>query len=316
MTLGPAISLSPVIFVDTNLVALDVGLECGYNAGACNIRCAELDIIFFDNCKDRIICDLGSDLSVNEVDLNGLSLFCLVLLSKNLYECVHLDTSLKLNLPYRYTESPQIVPRKRGKQLKKMLLTNYRSVVSNENMATKQDILDTLLTLGEEKGLANVSLSDIADEVGIRKASIYSHFESQQALMDAMLQYCREELRKKEFKVDFKAKDARTLLVSLFDSIIETFARKPVSCFFSIVQQLSMYDSAFEDENRRIESMISVRVRIALEFCVQRSWLDIRDTDYAADLVTAAVMRKICEVLSSDSQWDTDRLADGLISLF
>ena len=316
VTLGPAISLSPVILVDTNLVALDVGLKCGYNAGALDIWCAELDVIFLDNCKNRIICDLGSNLSVNKVDLNGLSLFCLVLLSKNLYECVHLNTSLKMNLLCLYTLLQQIVPQKRKKQMKKKRLTNYRSVVFNVIMATRQDILDALLTLGETNGLENVSLSDIADEVGIRKASIYSHFESQQQIVEEATEYCRDVLRGKNFNVDFKAKDAKSLLVSLFDSIIKTFAEKPISSFFSIVQQLFLYDPFFSDENRAITSMVTARIRIALEFCIQRNWLDIRDTDYASDLVTAAVIRKICDVLSSEAEWETDRLADGLIELF
>ena len=183
-------------------------------------------------------------------------------------------------------------------------------------MTTRQDILDTLLTLGEEKGLANVSLSDIAEEVGIRKASIYSHFESQSKLIEEAISYSSQILKSKDFKVDFKAKDARSLLVSLFDSIIRTFAEKPISSYFSIVQQSCLYDETFAEENHKIESMISVRVRIALEFCVQRNWLDIKDTDYAADLVTTAVMRRISNVLSSESEWETDRLADGLISLF
>ena len=183
-------------------------------------------------------------------------------------------------------------------------------------MATRQDILDTLLTMGEEKGLSNVSLSDIADEVGIRKASIYSHFESQNQMIEEAISYASQILRSREFNVDFKAKDARTLLVSLFDSIIRTFAEKPVSSYFSIVQQMSMFDETFSEENHQIESMISARVRIALEFCVQRSWLDIKDTDYAADLVTSAVIRGICTVLSSDEEWETVRLADGLIALF
>ena len=183
-------------------------------------------------------------------------------------------------------------------------------------MTTRQDILDTLLTLGEEKGLANVSLSDVADEVGIRKASLYSHFESQSQMTEQAISYASDILRGSNFNVDFKAKDARTLLVSLFDSIIRTFAEKPVSSYFSIVQQACLYDEVFEEENRKIESMISVRVRIALEFCVQRNWLDIKDTDYAADLVSAAVMRRICAVLSNGEEWETDRLADGLITLF
>ena len=183
-------------------------------------------------------------------------------------------------------------------------------------MSTREDIITALLNLGEEKGLANVSLSDIALEVGIRKASIYSHFESQQALVDSMTIWCRNQLKKKTFNVDFKAKDARTMLVSLFDNIIMVFAEKPISSFFSIVQQQRMYDEAFASEDRMISSMINARIRIALEFCVQRSWLDIRDTDFASDLVTAAVMRKICDVLSDEADWETDRLADGLIELF
>ena len=77
-------------------------------------------------------------------------------------------------------------------------------------MATRQDILDALLTLGEANGLENVSLSDIADEVGIRKASIYSHFESQQQIIEEAAEYCRRILGSKDFNVDFKAKDARS----------------------------------------------------------------------------------------------------------
>lgn len=183
-------------------------------------------------------------------------------------------------------------------------------------MSTREDIITAMLDLGEGKGLSNVSLSDIALEVGIRKASIYSHFESQQALVDATVLYCRSLLRKKTFIVDFKAKDARRMLVSLFDNIIKVFAEKPVSSYFSIVQQQRMFDDAFSEDDRLITSMINTRIRIALEFCVQRSWLDIRDTDFAADLMTAAVMRKICDVLSDASDWETDRLADGLIELF
>ncbi|MBR6084929.1 MAG: TetR/AcrR family transcriptional regulator [Spirochaetales bacterium] len=183
-------------------------------------------------------------------------------------------------------------------------------------MSTREEIITALLDLGEEKGLANVSLSDIALEVGIRKASIYSHFESQQALVDAMTIYCRNQLKQKSPDVDFKAKDAHSMLVSLFDNIVNVFAQKPISSYFSIVQQQRMFDESFAEDDRLIQNMINARIRIALEFCVQRSWLDIRDTDFAADLMTAAVMRKICDVLSDASDWETDRLADGLIELF
>ena len=183
-------------------------------------------------------------------------------------------------------------------------------------MNTREEIITALLNLGEEKGLTNVSLSDIALEVGIRKASIFSHFESRQAIVDAMIAYCRNELKSRTFIVDFKAKDARSMLVSLFDNMIDVFAEKPVSSWFSIVQQQRMFDGVFADEEKLISSMMNARIRIALEFCVQRGWLDIRDTDYVADLVTAGVLNKISDVLSSGAEWETDRLADGLVVLF
>lgn len=52
---------------------------------------------------------------------------------------------------------------------------------------TKLEILDTALELFSVQGFEATSLSQIADAVGIRKASLYSHFESKQAILDALV---------------------------------------------------------------------------------------------------------------------------------
>ena len=185
-------------------------------------------------------------------------------------------------------------------------------------MSTREEIITALLNLGEEKGLANVSLSDIAREVGIRKASIYSHFESQQALTDAATAYCSELLSEREFTVDFKAPDAGSLIYSLADSFMQTFTEAPLSSFFSIIRQQMLFDPAFSALNDRLEAMLTARVRVALEFCVQRSWLDIPDTDIAADFFSSALTDSLCAVLAGDSDysWRLERLTEGLVSLF
>lgn len=56
-------------------------------------------------------------------------------------------------------------------------------------MSTKQRILDSALRLLQTRSYAGFSFQDVADEVGIRKASIYSHFPSKEALALAVLQY-------------------------------------------------------------------------------------------------------------------------------
>ena len=55
-------------------------------------------------------------------------------------------------------------------------------------MATKQRILDSATRLLQSRSYAGFSFQDVADEVGIRKASIYSHFPSKEALARAVLE--------------------------------------------------------------------------------------------------------------------------------
>lgn len=52
---------------------------------------------------------------------------------------------------------------------------------------TKQDILEAALELFSVQGFEATSISQIADAVGIRKASLYSHFDSKQAILDTLV---------------------------------------------------------------------------------------------------------------------------------
>lgn len=53
---------------------------------------------------------------------------------------------------------------------------------------TKQEILDAALELFSVQGYEATSISQLAEAVGVRKASIYSHFENKQAILDALLE--------------------------------------------------------------------------------------------------------------------------------
>ena len=52
---------------------------------------------------------------------------------------------------------------------------------------TKQEILEASLELFSVQGFEATSISQIASAVGIRKASLYSHFENKQAILDALV---------------------------------------------------------------------------------------------------------------------------------
>lgn len=53
---------------------------------------------------------------------------------------------------------------------------------------TKLAILSAALDLFSSQGYEATSISQIAEAVGIRKASLYSHFDSKQAILDALIE--------------------------------------------------------------------------------------------------------------------------------
>lgn len=61
---------------------------------------------------------------------------------------------------------------------------------------TKQDILDAALELFSVQGYEATSVSQLADAVGIRKASLYSHFENKQAILNELIRTTLEQYEK------------------------------------------------------------------------------------------------------------------------
>ena len=61
---------------------------------------------------------------------------------------------------------------------------------------TKQEILKASLELFSVQGFEATSISQIADAVGIRKASLYSHFDSKQAILNAIVKEVLEQYGK------------------------------------------------------------------------------------------------------------------------
>ena len=69
---------------------------------------------------------------------------------------------------------------------------------------TKRSIMETALQLFSVQGYDATSISQIADAVGIRKASLYSHFSSKQDILDSLLE---EVLQQYEQHSVFAGKD-------------------------------------------------------------------------------------------------------------
>ena len=67
---------------------------------------------------------------------------------------------------------------------------------------TKQEILKVSLDLFSIYGFEATSMSKIANTIGIRKASLYSHFESKQAILNEIIDEILEYYDKKSIFVN------------------------------------------------------------------------------------------------------------------
>ena len=62
-------------------------------------------------------------------------------------------------------------------------------------MSRREEIIYATLELSSEYGLKSVSLSQIAEKVGIKKPSLYNHFKSKDEIVSAMYTFLREQAR-------------------------------------------------------------------------------------------------------------------------
>ena len=67
-----------------------------------------------------------------------------------------------------------------------MLDTPKRDRAAERREATRREILEAAWSLAQEEGLAEFALRDVAERVGMRAPSLYTHFESKHAIYDAM----------------------------------------------------------------------------------------------------------------------------------
>ena len=70
-------------------------------------------------------------------------------------------------------------------------------------MDKKEEIILATLDLACERGLSGVSLGQIAEKVGMKKPSIYNHFESKEKLIEQMYVYLREKAKQQTAETNF-----------------------------------------------------------------------------------------------------------------
>lgn len=105
----------------------------------------------------------------------------------------------------------------------------------------KEEIIMTTLELAAKKGLAGVSMSMIADKIGIKKPSLYKHFSSKEEIIEAMYQFLREQSKLKanikpvDYSLLFMDKTAYEVLQSVVQNYIHMTHQEQMLNFYKVI---------------------------------------------------------------------------------
>ena len=73
--------------------------------------------------------------------------------------------------------------------------------MSKKNIS-QEKIIQAFLSSAFDKSAGATSLADVADALEIKKASLYNHFESRDAMYDASIDYCAQQIMNVEFATE------------------------------------------------------------------------------------------------------------------
>lgn len=129
----------------------------------------------------------------------------------------------------------------------------------------KQDILEATLELACEKGLGNVSMSQIADKVHLKKSSLYSHFKSKDEIIESMYVHFRlkaknqNRIQEMDYDALFKERTLKEILSQCVNSYRQINSDPDMNRFYRLIMAQRVYDSMaahimIEEINKMIQT--------------------------------------------------------------
>ena len=100
--------------------------------------------------------------------------------------------------------------------------------MSKKNIS-QEKIIQAFLGSAFDKSAGATSLADVADSLEIKKASLYNHFESREAMYAASLEYCNKEIGNVEFITEKQQES-----VNSGKATIQAVFKKAVARYFGL----------------------------------------------------------------------------------
>jgi len=163
----------------------------------------------------------------------------------------------------------------------------------------RNEIVFATLELASEKGLGTVSMQQIADKVGITKASLYNHFSSREEIVDAMYEVIRQSTKDRMSigDVDYEGLASSRSMEEVLSKSVMSYrgmVRDPkLNLFYKvIISERATDPKAAEIMVRETETMIDAtkRLLIALQSKGKASFFDVDATAFSFAMAVHSII--------------------------
>lgn len=181
-------------------------------------------------------------------------------------------------------------------------------------MAKKEEILLSTLDLASKHGLKSLSMSQIAESVGIKKPSLYNHFHSKDELIQEMYRYIRS--KSKQGTPDIPLENINAL--STYDILLGAVANykklatsEDMLKFYSVIYSERTTDTAaaqilIEETNKMIATTKKLFgiLKAKNKLCIE----DIETAAIAFSLTVHSLIDLELDCQKSNQDFDKDNL--------
>ena len=115
-----------------------------------------------------------------------------------------------------------------------------------------QSIVESALFSAFKNGMGETSLADIAQDLGIKKASLYNYFAGKEEILAALCSYCsdfyaRVNLFEQEIFTKINSTNSEKLFKKSVDTYIKAHENEPLFQIYTLVQSEKYFDKNFLD---------------------------------------------------------------------
>ena len=167
---------------------------------------------------------------------------------------------------------------------------------------SQEKIIQAFLACSFEKSAGATSLSDIAEMLEIKKASLYNHFDSRDAMYDATVYHCGKQIEKITFLSEKNLENIKTnkltasqILKKLITRFFELYDSEPLFQIYTFIHTEQYFNiealKIVEKEVQKIKDEVTnvLKIFVQAEKLAQRNE---KETEDIAHSITAVILQQ------------------------